>query len=75
MSVKKIFDYCDELIGADLLDERSAKKLQKAKDEAKRNMARLYFVLDDLAGADLLPEGDEENGFENYTNILELFDF
>lgn len=75
MGVKKIFDYCDELIGADLLDERSAKNLQKAKDEAKRNMARLYFVLDDLAGADLLPEGDEENGFESYTNILELFDF
>jgi hypothetical protein len=75
MSVKKIFDYCDELIGADLLDERGTKKLQKAKEEAKRNMARLYFVLDDLAGADLLPEGDEENGFENCEDILGLFDF
>jgi hypothetical protein len=38
-------------------------------------MARLYFVLDDLAGADLLPEGDEENGFENCEDILGLFDF
>ena len=75
MSLKKIFDYCDELIGADLLDERSAKKLQKAQDEAKRNMARLYFVLDDLSGSGLLPESDEENGFESYANILELFDF
>ena len=37
-------------------------------------MARLYFVLDELAGAGLLPEGDEENDFESYANILELFD-
>jgi hypothetical protein len=75
MSVKKIFDYCDELIGADLLDKKSTNILQKAKNEAKNNLSILYFVLDELNGAGLLPEGDEENGFENCENILELFDF
>lgn len=75
MSIKRIFDYCDELIGADLLDEKTANKLQKAKDAAHKNMAKLYFLLDELANADLLPEGDEENGFENCDDILELFDF
>jgi hypothetical protein len=75
MSLKKIFDYCDELIGADLLDKKSANILQKAKNEAKNNLSILYYVLDELNGAGLLPEGDEENGFENCENILGLFDF
>ena len=75
MSVKRILDYCDDLIGADLLDERSAKKLEKAKIAAHKKMSELYFLLDELADADLLPEGDQENGFENVEDIFNLFDF
>lgn len=75
MSVKRIFDYCDELIGADLLDEKSTKKLERVKSAAQKKMVELHSLLDELAGADLLPEGNEENGFENCEEIIDLFDF
>ena len=77
MSMKKIFDYCDELTGADLLDFRSSSKLATAKHKAAMAMEHLKNVLEELDGADLLPivEEDEENDFPNPEDIISLFDF
>ena len=76
MSVKKIFDYCDELTNSDLLDFRNSSKLASAKLGAEISMTKLKNVLEELDNADFLDFGNEDDeDFQSVEEIFSLFDF
>lgn len=69
MTIGQVLDYCDELISADLIDQDNAYSLDKAATQLNKAVERVHFILDEMRGADLLPDSDE-SGLPDIDDVL-----
>ena len=74
-TLESIFEYLDDLSGADLLTSSASKKVEKATAKAKKALENLRLLIDDLDGADLLPIPEEDEGFPSGEEIIDFLKF
>jgi hypothetical protein len=74
-TLENIFEYLDDLSGADLLPHKESNEVRRATKIAKESIQRLKGIIEKLDGADLLPIPEEEEGFPSGEEIIDFFKF